>query len=68
MDFTEYNTNPSIDRVGCSKHKIGIIVSRFNSSITSNLLEGAKFALNTASTIIDNVDIFWVPGSTINIF
>ena len=63
MDITEYNDNPSLDRLGNSKHRIGIIVSRFNSSITSNLLEGAKFALNTAPTIIDNVDIFWVPGS-----
>jgi 6,7-dimethyl-8-ribityllumazine synthase len=63
MDIKEYNANPNLDRLGNSKHRIGIVVSRFNSSITSNLLEGAKIALNTADTIIDNVDIFWVPGS-----
>jgi 6,7-dimethyl-8-ribityllumazine synthase len=65
MDIKEYNANPSLDWLGNSNHhvKIGIVVSRFNYPITSNLLEGAKIALNTASTVIDEVNIFWVPGS-----
>ena len=65
MDIKEYNANPSLNRkdLGDSHVNIGIVVSRFNYPITSNLLEGTKIALNTAATVIDEVSIFWVPGS-----
>lgn len=65
MDIKEYNANPTLDwkDLGDSHVNIGIVVSRFNYPITSNLLEGAKIALNTAATVIDEVSIFWVPGS-----
>jgi len=43
--------------------KFAIIVSRFNSFITNNLLSGAQDALRRHGTDLENVDLFWVPGS-----
>jgi 6,7-dimethyl-8-ribityllumazine synthase len=43
--------------------KIGIIVSRFNSFITTKLLDGALDALKRHGVSLDDVDIFWTPGS-----
>ena len=43
--------------------KIGITVSRFNSFITTRLLDGALDALKRHGVNLDNVDIFWTPGS-----
>ena len=43
--------------------KIGITVSRFNSFITTRLLDGALDALKRHSINLDDVDIFWTPGS-----
>ncbi|MCH8291314.1 6,7-dimethyl-8-ribityllumazine synthase [Candidatus Poribacteria bacterium] len=43
--------------------KIGITVSRFNSFITTKLLDGALDALKRHGTNLDDVDIFWIPGS-----
>jgi len=43
--------------------KIGIVVSRFNSFITSKLLDGALDALKRHGVADDDVDIVWVPGS-----
>ena len=43
--------------------KIGIVVSRFNSFITSKLLDGALDALKRHGVADDDVDIAWVPGS-----
>jgi 6,7-dimethyl-8-ribityllumazine synthase len=43
--------------------KIGITVSRFNSFITTKLLDGALDALKRHGTNLDDVDIFWIPGA-----
>jgi len=43
--------------------KIGITVSRFNSFITTRLLDGALDALKRHGVNLDDVDIFWTPGS-----
>ena len=43
--------------------KIGITVSRFNSFITTKSLDGALDALKRHGTNLDDVDIFWIPGS-----
>ncbi len=41
---------------------IGIIVSRYNSSITSKLLAGAVETLQAAGVDDDAIDVVWVPG------
>lgn len=41
--------------------KIGIVVSRFNSLVTTHLLDGAKDCLKRHG--VDDVDIYWTPGS-----
>ncbi|MDR4504980.1 MAG: 6,7-dimethyl-8-ribityllumazine synthase [Candidatus Scalindua sp.] len=41
----------------------GIIVSRFNSFITKQLLEGAQDCLIRHGTDEKDIDVFWVPGS-----
>jgi 6,7-dimethyl-8-ribityllumazine synthase len=43
--------------------KIGIVVARFNSLITSQLLEGARDALLRHGVAADSIDVAWVPGS-----
>lgn len=43
--------------------KIGIVVSKWNDDITSNLLEGALKVLLDAGISRENVFIEWVPGS-----
>ena len=43
--------------------KIGIVISRFNSFITSKLLDGAMDALKRHGVADDDVDVAWVPGS-----
>lgn len=44
-------------------NKIAIIVSKFNSSITENLLEGCVDAIKKTSTNDILIDVFYVPGS-----
>ena len=41
--------------------KLGIIVSRFNSLITRNLLDGALDACEQFG--VEGIDVYWVPGS-----
>jgi 6,7-dimethyl-8-ribityllumazine synthase len=43
--------------------KIGVVVARFNSLITSQLLEGARDALLRHGVAEDSIDVAWVPGS-----
>ena len=43
--------------------KIGIVVSEWNDSITTNLLEGAKTALMDNGVKAGNIDVRWVPGT-----
>lgn len=43
--------------------RVGIVVARFNSFITTHLLEGARDALRRHGVAEAAVDIAWVPGS-----
>ena len=43
--------------------RFAIIVSRFNSEITSGLLAGAREALGEAGVPADHVEVFHVPGA-----
>lgn len=43
--------------------KIGIVISRFNSFISRNLLEGAVDCLTRHSVNEQDVEVFYVPGS-----
>ena len=43
--------------------RIGIVVARFNQSITSRLLQGAQTALGEHGVRTEDVTIAWVPGS-----
>lgn len=43
--------------------RIAVVVSRFNQSITSKLLEGALEGLATHGVQDQNVTVIWVPGS-----
>lgn len=42
---------------------VGIVVSRYNESITSKLLQGAIDSLNQAEIPDDKIDVAWVPGA-----
>jgi 6,7-dimethyl-8-ribityllumazine synthase len=43
--------------------KIALIVSRFNKTITSSLLEGALDTLQRHGKKEDELEVFWVPGA-----
>jgi 6,7-dimethyl-8-ribityllumazine synthase len=43
--------------------KFGIVVARFNESITTKLLDGALRTLEDAGISDTNVDVCWVPGA-----
>ncbi len=43
--------------------RIGIVVARFNESVTSNLLQGALEGLATHGVHDSDVTVTWVPGS-----
>lgn len=43
--------------------KIAIVISRFNSSITKELLDGALDALKRHEVKNENIDVFWTPGA-----
>jgi len=47
----------------CKDARVGIVVSRYNESITSKLLEGALQTLSEAGVSDDNIDVAWVPGA-----
>ena len=46
-----------------SNLKVGITVSRFNSFITTKLLDGALDALKRHGVNLDEVDVYWTPGA-----
>lgn len=50
----------SLDGTGL---RIGIVVGRFNSTVTKRLLEGAIDWLVREGVQRDDIDVFWVPGS-----
>ena len=43
--------------------RIGIVVSRFNGFITTKLLDGALDSLKRHGVNLEDVDVFWTPGS-----
>ncbi len=43
--------------------RYGIVVSRYNESITSKLLAGAVETLKTAGVADNEIDVAWVPGA-----
>ena len=43
--------------------KVGIVVSRYNDSITTKLLDGAVETLVEAGIQDDHIDVAWVPGA-----
>ena len=43
--------------------RYGIVVSRYNDSITEKLLAGAVEALEAAQVPSDQIDVVWVPGA-----
>lgn len=46
-----------------SNMKIGIVVSRWNDSITDNLLKGSIDLLKSKNAAPENIQIIYVPGS-----
>ncbi len=43
--------------------RYGIVVSRYNDSITNKLLEGAIGKLSEHGVADEEIDVFWVPGA-----
>lgn len=43
--------------------RFAIVVSRYNGSITGNLLDGALSTLTDAGVSDDSIDVAWVPGA-----
>lgn len=43
--------------------KVAIVVSRFNETITKNLVDGATSTLNKFGIKDEDIDIYWVPGA-----
>jgi len=43
--------------------KVAVIISRFNSSITERLLEGAEDCFTRHELETENIDVYYVPGS-----
>jgi 6,7-dimethyl-8-ribityllumazine synthase len=50
-------------RLTASTARFGIIVSRYNETITRRLLEGAVATLTAAGVADDAIDVAWVPGA-----
>lgn len=48
---------------GASGFRFGLVVSRFNESITARLRDGARAALAEAGAGPDDVQEYWVPGA-----
>jgi len=46
-----------------NKIRIGIVVSKFNEVVTSNLLSGAKEALKQHGVTEKNIKVFYAPGA-----
>ena len=50
-------------KLDASSRRFAIVISRFNSLITSRLLDGALDCLRRHGCPEDNVEIAWVPGA-----
>ena len=49
--------------VTAAEGRFAIVVSRFNQSITSRLLEGAVQTLVAHGVAEDRIDVAWTPGA-----
>lgn len=45
------------------KPRVAVVVSRFNSSVTDSLLEGAREAGTALDVVIEDTDVYFVPGA-----
>ena len=45
------------------RRRFAVVAARFNESITSRLVDGARHALASARVPADDVEVHWVPGS-----
>lgn len=54
----EFNGTPT-----AAGRRFGVVVSRFNESITQKLLDGALDALTRHGGNFDDIDVLWVPGA-----
>lgn len=45
------------------RRRVAVVVSRFNESVTTRLLEGARAALRRHDLPDSHVDVVWVPGA-----
>jgi 6,7-dimethyl-8-ribityllumazine synthase len=66
--FTPYFLNPPMniyqgETTTAPECRFGIVVSRFNETITKRLLEGATKTLLERGVPEDNIDVAWVPGA-----
>jgi 6,7-dimethyl-8-ribityllumazine synthase len=48
---------------GAAGFRFGLVVSRFNETITTRLRDGARAALSEAGAGQDEVEEYWVPGA-----
>lgn len=55
--------NKEIEVLNGSKFKIAVVVSKFNSDITSGMLKGALATLEKNKVQKNNIKTVWVPGS-----
>jgi 6,7-dimethyl-8-ribityllumazine synthase len=44
-------------------HRVGVVVSRYNESVTGKLLAGALETLSAAGVASDMIDVVWTPGA-----
>ena len=56
-------TNVYQGSITAAAGRFAIVVSRFNESITSKLLDGAIRTLNAHGVTDDRIDVAWVPGA-----
>jgi 6,7-dimethyl-8-ribityllumazine synthase len=56
-------TNTYEGNLAADDGRFAIVVSRFNPSITSRLLEGAVGTLTSHGVADDRIDVAWVPGA-----
>jgi len=49
--------------IAASEGRYAVVVSRFNESITSRLLDGALQTLTAHGVSNDQIDVVWVPGA-----
>jgi 6,7-dimethyl-8-ribityllumazine synthase len=64
MATVNHNLSSKPDSIpNCKGKKVGIVVSKWNPSITSALLEGAQKALKDSQINEDDIEVLYVPGS-----